>query len=468
MKNKYIEYYLSIFKNNNQIHNKTINKDNKPYFFIMYNSQMIDKKSLNLIVIKELLESIAKDYDLEHSSLVDLKEINVFSKEEIENNIYSGGVIIFSLKEKKLYSINLANMISRTPSLDSQEIVYSGSKDNLIESLDTNLSLIYKRLKTSELINEMYTIGSLSKTRVSLLHLNNFIDDKLLDNIKKSIQDININALTSIGDFATHLYKRKNIVPMLTYCSKVDLLEQALLSGKVIIIIDGIPEGIVLPISLFTFSSYDDAINESFIVTLFNKVFSLLGMFISLFFLGLYTSIILYEPDLIPYNILINIYNSYKGVALSSQLELIVVYLFFQIFFHAGNKSLSGLSGSLLIIGSLLIGQVAVSSGFISQITLIIVAISIFSCFIISNNIALNTSFMFLQLIIFISSLLFGLVGYLVSLLLILIYLNSLESFTIPYLYPFSNLNFTKIKESFFSSTYLKKKGKKKWKKQYF
>ena len=365
-------------------------------------------------------------------------------------------------KEKNLYSINISNLISRTPSLDSQEIVYSGSKDNLIESIDTNLALIYKRLKTSELINTTYSIGSLSKTKVSVLHLDNKVDTYLLKEITSRIKEIKIDALTSIGDFSTHLYKKKNILPLLTYCSKVDILEQALLSGKIVILIDGIPEGIVLPISLFTFSSYDDAINESVVVTLFNKVFSIIGIFISLFFLGLYTAIILYEPDLIPYNILINIYNSYKGVSVSTQVELIIVYFFFQIFFHAGNKSLSGLSGSLLIIGSLLIGQVAVSSGFISQITLIIVAISIFSCFIISNNIALNISFMFLQLINFLSSLLFGLMGYLISLTLIIIYLNSLESFSIPYLYPFSHLNFNKIKESFFSSTYLKKKGNKK------
>ena len=165
---------------------------------------------------------------------------------------------------------------------------------------------------------------------------------------------------------------------------------------------------------------------------------------------------------MIPYTVLINVFNAYKGVSLPSELELIITYLFFQIFLQAGNKSLSGLSQSILIIGSLLIGQIAVSSGFISQITLIIVAISLFSCYIISNNITLNSSFMFLQLINFISSIIFGFIGYLVSLIMIIIYLNSLESITIPFFYPFSHLNLTKIKESLFSSTYIKKKGKNK------
>ena len=465
MKNKYINYYLNLFKDNEQIKHKVLSKNKEDYFFLLYNSNMTDKKELNETIIKELLYIIDNNLTLKESSLLNIEELNLFNYEEIEYSIYTGSLIIYSFNEKTLYSINIANFISRVPSLDSQEIVYSGSKDNLIESIDTNLTLIYKRLKTSELINSSYRIGSLSKTRVSLLYLNKKVDSYILEEVKNKINKIKIDALTSIGDFSTKIFESTQIMPLLTYSSKVDLLEQALLSGKIIILIDGIPEGIVLPISLFTFSSYDDSINESIIVTLFNKTFSLIGMFISLFFLGLYTSIILYEPDLIPYNILINIYNSYKGVAVSTQIELIIVYLFFQIFFHAGNKSLSGLSGSLLIIGSLLIGQVAVSSGFISQITLIIVAISIFSCFIISNNIALNTSFMFLQLTNFISSLIFGLMGYLVSLIMILIYISSLDSFNVPYIYPLSHLNFTKIKESFFSKTYFNKKGDNKWKK---
>ena len=69
---------------------------------------------------------------------------------------------------------------------------------------------------------------------------------------------------------------------------------------------------------------------------------------------------------------------------------------------------------------------------------------------------------MFLQFINFIASILFGFLGYIVSMLLIIIYLNSLESFYIPYLYPFTHLNFTKIKESFLSSMYIRK-DKKKW-----
>lgn len=460
MFSNYIKFYQDIFKNNPQIINKTIGATSKKYFYIFYNDQMIDKKLLNYLISPILNEVINKDdISILFNSLIDLVEISKFSIEDIEKNIYSGALLIYCFKTNKLYSINIQGMMSRTPNIDSQEIVYSGSKDSLIESLDVNLSLIYKKIKTSLLINKEYQVGDYTKTKISLLYFENEIDKNMLNEIQNRLNKIKAKALTSIGDLATHLFNNANFVPLFAYTSKVDLIEQALINGKAVIIIDGIPEGIILPISLFNFGSFDDAINESIIVTIFSKIFSIIGIFISIFLLGLYTSIVLYEPDLIPYTILINVFNAYKGVSLSGEIEIIITYLFFQIFLQAGNKSLSGLSQSILIIGSLLIGQIAVSSGFISQITLIIVAISLFSCYIISNNITLNISFMFLQLISFISSILFGFIGYLVSTIMILIYLNSLESISVPFLYPFSHLNFSKIKEALFSSTYIKKKG---------
>ena len=460
--NKYIKNYKELFKNNFQITYKTISLNNKDYFYLSYNIQMIDKNILNYTIIPLLNELIKNNnFDLEKSSLLEIETINKYSINDIETKIYSGNLLIYSFVNNKLYAINLANFNIRSPSLDSNDIVYSGTKDNLIESLDINLSLIYRRIKSSKLINDVKVLGRLTKTRVSILYLEDKVDKEILYIIKNKLENLDVNSLTSIGDLTTKIFDKPKLVPLTTYTSKVDLLEQALLNNKIILLIDGIPEGIVLPMSLFNFSSYNDAINEGIVITILNKIFSFIGIFFSLFLLGLYTSIILYEPDLIPYNILINIYNSYKGIAVSGEIELILAYLFFQIFIHAGNKSLSGLASSILIIGSLLIGQVAVSSGFISQITLIIVAISIYSCFIISNNISLNISFMFLQLINFISSLLFGFLGYLVSLLFIIIYLNSLESFNVPFLYPFTNLNLNEIKESIFSSVYIKRKEKK-------
>ncbi len=464
--NKHISFYLETFKNNPEIKHKILYEHEDEIFFIQYNAHMIDKKTLNSTVIPSLLDSIKnKNYNLLKSPLIEIKQIEKNNEIEIENIIYSGEVLIYSVKEKILYSLNLSHLTLRSPSINSQEIVYGGSKDNLIESLEVNLSLIYKRIKTSLLINEEFVIGELSKTKISLLYLENEIDLNIIKEIKNRLKKIKTRAITSIGDLLAHLENKSKLVPLASYTPKVDLIEQSLLSGKAIIIIDGIPEAIVLPITLFNFGSLDDSINESVIVTFFSKIFSIIGIFISLFLLGLYTSIILYEPELIPYEILINAFNSFKGIALSSSLEIIIAYLFFQIFLHAGNKSLSGLSSSILVIGSLLIGQVAVSSGFISQITLIIVAISLFSCYIISNNISLNTSFMFLQLINFVSSLIFGLLGYLVSMIMIVIYLNSLESFSLPFLYPFTHLNLSKIKEALFSSNYFNKKEKNKWKK---
>ena len=182
--NKYLTYYKKIFNNNFQIIHKTLSKDNKNYFHLSYNVQMVNKDILNYTIIPILNDLInANEFDLFNSSLLEIEEFNKYDIKEIESKIYSGNLLIYSFKLDKMYALNLAYFNIRTPSVDSNDIVYSGTKDNLIESLDINLSLIYRRIKSNDLINEIVTVGNLTKTRISILYLKNKIDKKILNSL---------------------------------------------------------------------------------------------------------------------------------------------------------------------------------------------------------------------------------------------------------------------------------------------
>ena len=141
--NKYLNYYKKLFNNNFQIIHKILSKDNKDYFYLSYNVQMVNKDILNYTIIPILNDLInSNEFDLLNSSLLEIEEFNKYDIKEIESKIYSGNLLIYSFKLDKMYSLNLAYFNIRTPSLDSNDIVYSGTKDNLIESLDINLSFI--------------------------------------------------------------------------------------------------------------------------------------------------------------------------------------------------------------------------------------------------------------------------------------------------------------------------------------
>ena len=215
--NKYLNYYKKLFNYNFQIIHKILSKDNKDYFHLSYNVQMVNKDILNYTIIPILNDLInSNEFDLLNSSLLEIEEFNKYNIKEIESKIYSGNLLIYSFKLDKMYSLNLAYFNIRTPSLDSNDIVYSGTKDNLIESLDINLSLIYRRIKSNDLINEVITVGELTKTRISILYFNYKIDNNILNVLINKLKKLKIESLTSVSDLNTKIFDKPKLVPLTT------------------------------------------------------------------------------------------------------------------------------------------------------------------------------------------------------------------------------------------------------------
>jgi spore germination protein KA len=103
--------------------------------------------------------------------------------------------------------------------------------------------------------------------------------------------------------------------------------------------------------------------------------------------------------------------------------------------------------GALSIVGVLVIGQAAVMAGFVSPITVVIIAMSTIGSFATpSYNAA--TAFRMLRFPLIILSGMFGLLGLSVGLMFIINHMLSLRSFGIPYLTPVSPGNFQGLKDS--------------------
>ena len=125
--------------------------------------------------------------------------------------------------------------------------------------------------------------------------------------------------------------------------------------------------------------------------------------------------------------VLNNIYNARQGISYPIQVELIIATIFFQLFRLAGTRNVSGNNNALLMVGSIIIGQVSVTSGIIGQEVLLICAISTISTYVISDNLSFNTSIFTFQSIIFLSSIFLGLIGFFISSFLVLLYISDIN-----------------------------------------
>ncbi|MBQ9730521.1 MAG: spore germination protein [Bacilli bacterium] len=411
-----------------------------------------DIKYIESSLIPKIETHLLSNKSLDNINLITLKEIDL---SKLENYLYSGNFIVFY--SNKIYTISSENNPKRSAETSPSELTISGSKDGFIEDINTNISLIRKRIKSSCYKIEYFEIGRVSKTKLALTYIDNIIDEEVLKRIKVKLNSIDVEYLFNAGHLQSLINDDKlTLFPSLNYTSRADFCYESLLTGRFAIFIDNIPLAMIAPINFSFFSDFTDASNDHYLVALFDRIIQYIALFIGVFFLGFITAILTYHTELLPYLFLADFISARKGVSVSIVTELFLADLFFQIFRVAGTKSLSGINQALLIMGSIIISQIAVSSGIISQEIVLFSALTTISPFLVSNNIGFNNALNLLKIFIFICSGLFGLLGFSISSIIVVIYLANLDSFGVAFGNIFNIFNPKKFKSVFLSKSFNK------------
>lgn len=457
MFNSMIDKLTKHFKNNKYIVSLTIADETN--LFLMYHRAMINIDLLQKSLIPTLIE---KSQITSNLDTLDIPGIKKIEETDVDNFIFSGNIIIYNKKNKKLYSLNAENIPTRQTSDPINDISISGPRDALVESNDKNVALIQKRIKSNDLTIEQYTIGDTTNTGVVLLYLDKTSNKKIISELKDKLSKIKLDSLTNIGQLQSCLANKNSLVPLINYSARPDWIAESLLKGRAVILIDGIPLALVAPATFFYFLDYHDSLSENYFVILFDRLLFGLSFFTAVFLAPFIMAVISFYPEFFPLSLLSSTINARKGIASSFVFEIIIVELLFQVFRIAGSRLSQGMSASLLVIGSLLLGRAVIEAGILSQEALFVGALSVITSYVVSSNSSFNTSINLLRWFLFLFTAIFGFVGLSVGFLLILIYLVSQESISTPYLYPLAPLNIKALFKSLIPTNYIEKLKKKK------
>jgi spore germination protein len=118
--------------------------------------------------------------------------------------------------------------------------------------------------------------------------------------------------------------------------------------------------------------------------------------------------------------------------------EMLIMDFAFELIREAGIRLPGAIGGTIGIVGGIIIGQAAVEAGLVSPIVVIIVALTGICSFAIPSVSFVNGYRLSKYLLIFLAGA-FGLFGFWLGLITLLIHLVSLKSFGIPYMFPFSS-----------------------------
>ncbi|WP_096200816.1 spore germination protein [Bacillus sp. FJAT-45350] len=410
------------------------------YLTSMTNSNTIAEKltvPLTNSINKEHNIRSEKDwYDLFHTVFPGTDHQIIEYENEVYEQLLDGKIILLLDGLSKALSIKVTTSNYRSIEEPSTQTIIRGPKDGFVEDIETNVSLIRRRIKNPSLRFEQFVIGSETRTTVYISYMEGIVNQSIVEEVRTRLSDINTNAIfesANIEDFITD--KSLTPFPLLFNTERPDAISAHLLSGKIAIIVDGTPFTLTVPCVFTDFVTSPEDYYQPFMMGSLIRAVRYLAFFIALLLPAVYVGIITYHHEMIPTELLISLATQREGIPFPAVIEALLMEVTFEILREAGIRMPRAVGGTISIVGGLVIGQAAVDAGIVSNIMVIVVALTAISSFV-SPVYSFAIATRLLRFIFILLSAVLGLYGVLLGLVLMVAHLASLRSFGVPYLAP--------------------------------
>lgn len=365
-------------------------------------------------------------------------KLEQFDQEKIEQELVRGNTLLLFYECGDIFVFPTTANKGRQVQKAVTSKVLRGSHDAFVEDLSTNLYLIRRRINEISLKVEKMELGEQTHTQTAIVYIDNIAKPKLVKEVKKRIQKINIDGILESSYIESFIRDNPySPFPTINNSERPDEVCGKLLEGKVAIITDGTPYVLTVPAIFWElFQVGEDYNTAPFAATLIRWI-RLVGFLTGIASTPFYVAIITTNHDLIPTILLLRIAGFRQNLPFPILVEALFLLITFEIVREAALRLPSTIGTAVTIVGTLVIGQAAVQAGIVGALIIIIIASNALTTFILPNQTLRHFNRFFCIPLLVLSGL-FGLLGLLTGLMLILIHLCTLKSFGLPYLSPVS------------------------------
>jgi len=429
-------------KSNDFVHEHTSLIEGTPFWLSYYRT----------LISSDILHQDVLPYLQEQLSLNELKriipvEVIIFTKDpkEIIQNLMRGFLTLQKHEDDEgCLLINIANSKFRDVSITTLESSAVGPQVGFIEELDININLIRKRLPVPELLVIEMKVGELSKTNVAVIYMDGIADPENVNTVVQRISDVQYDHIQDSAYLSSMIEDNTNsLFPQSISTERVDRVAAGLSEGKIIIAVDGSPNLVIVPVTLFeSFIAMEDY-SYSWIIGNFFRLLRLVAMYVSMLVSPLYVAIMTYHYELIPAPLLETLVGSRALVPFPPFLEAFFLEIMIEMVKEAGIRLPFKIGQSLGVVGGIVIGQAVVEAGLTSNVLLILVGLGTLASYT-SPVYKFSNTVRFIKFPVIILAQWFGLFGVFLGSHFTIIHLLRLTSLGRPYLsmYPIRTTSF--------------------------
>lgn len=426
------KHLKAIFKDSSDIIIQSF-KTQKGLALVVYVDGLVDKDLVDRDAIAPLKST---NFNGDISLTLKTHYHEIYDIQSAINEVLQGDTAIFYSNSKTAYIVDFKKWDKRSVETPDSETVVRGPREGFTESIRTNTAMLRRKIRTPKLIIENMTIGRQTNTPVSVVYMEGIVNLSVLKELRLRLSKIDTDAILESGYIEQYI--SENIFSPVTgigLTQKPDVLAARILEGRVAVMCDGTPYVLTIPeLFIENIQTSEDYYN-SVILSSILRLLRVLGVAASVLLPGLSVAIITYNQEMMPSPFLASLITATLNTPLPAGAEVFLLMVMFELVKEAGTRLPKAVGSAITIVGSLIVGDAAVTAGIVGAPAVIIVALTAVTGFI------APTLTKFLLVYRFIFLLLggtLGLVGIGCGITLLLTQLISTTSFGVPILDSFS------------------------------
>ncbi|WP_125152107.1 spore germination protein [Clostridium rectalis] len=308
-----------------------------------------------------------------------------------------------------------------------------GSREGFVDNIETNMSIIRRRIKDKNLVMEKFVVGRRSQTDVVMIYIDDIVSLELLNNLRDKINNIDVDSIIASGMLDQFMERHTfSLFPQSYSTERPDLVQANLMEGRIAILVNGSPFAITIPALFFEFFHTVEDYSERTLLGSVIRFIRYIAMFIVISLPAVYLTFIKFNPELIPLDFIESLIQSRQGIALTPFMSLLGMNLIVEFLREGGLRLPIKIGQTLSVVGGIIIGDAAIRSKLVSASTLVVVGVTTVSTFLIPNY-EMALSMRLLSFIMTVLGNFLGMLGVASGWFIIIGYLSSLDSYGVPY-----------------------------------
>ncbi len=391
---------------------------------------------------------------MQTGTVMALGMVDVYTYEELFRFLSAGFLALFVDGLSQAVVIGAQGFFFRSVSEPTSEMNEKASKEGFVEPVRINMTLLRRRIKSPTLKFEVLSAGTTSQTDLCLVYLTDIVSKDLLAQVKAQLATVHPDMVLTSGYLEPFLKsKRASLFTDVGTTERPDTLCAKIKEGRIGILIDGTPFALIVPY-LFSehFQTMDDYANPPFYAA-FIRLLKYFCFALAILLPGLYVALGTFHPELFLQSLLFNIAAAQETTPFPLMIEAAVICFLYEIMREAGLRLPRAVGHAVSIVGSLVIGDAAVTAGLIGSPMVLVLTLTAIASFVVPS---LQQPISILRFAYIFCGGLFGLYGIALLSGMLLCNVCALSAFGVPYTAPIAPFTLRAMRDTFVRIGFIK------------